>query len=136
MDSRESSGFTVSLTGRVAQDADSPAIANVIGVLWAAIEAALQPVIGRRGVAALFKRTVHLTALRHPWLAAAQAGGGDDAAADLVQLTAMFAAQTPSVALEAGDELFEKFRGLLVSLIGARLSERLLQPPLSTPSKP
>ncbi|WP_457421329.1 hypothetical protein [Roseateles sp. P5_E7] len=125
MDSRESSRLTAPLAHRVAEDADSHQIAAAIHALWTDIEAALQPIVGRRGVAALFKRTLHLAAARHPWLAPLKPGSDD--AVDLGQLTALFAAQPPSRAGEAGSALFEIFRELLVTLIGAPLSERLLQ---------
>ena len=125
MDSQESSRRTAPLTQRVAEDADSRQIAAAISALWTDIEAALQPIVGRRGVAALFRRTLHLAAARHPWLAPLKAGSDD--AVDLVQLTTLFAAQTPAQASEAGGALFEIFRELLATLIGASLSERLLQ---------
>lgn len=125
MDSRENSRLTAPLTHRVAEDADSRQIAAAINALWTDIETALQPIVGRRGVAALFKRTLHLAAARHPWLAPLKPGSDD--AIDLGQLTALFAAQPPSRAGEAGSALFEIFRELLATLIGAPLSERLLQ---------
>jgi hypothetical protein len=125
MDSQESSRFTAPLNQRVAEDADSRQIAAAISALWADIETALQPIVGRRGVAALFKRTLHLAATRYHWLAPLKSGSDD--AADLDQLSALFAAQPPALASEAGSALFEIFRDLLVTLIGAPLSERLLQ---------
>lgn len=125
MDSQESSRLTAPLTHRVAEDADSHQIAAAIQALWTDIEAALQPIVGRRGVAALFKRTLHLAAARHSWLAPLMPGSDD--AIDLGALTALFAAQAPALASEAGSALFEIFRELLATLIGAPLSERLLQ---------
>ncbi len=134
MDSQESSRFTTALTQRVAEDANSRQIADAIGAMWADIESSLQPVLGRRGVSALFKRTLHLTAIRHPWLAAVKAGGADSAA-DLVELTELFAQQSPAAVTEAGCDLFAIFRDLLTTLIGERLSERLLQAAWSTSSR-
>jgi hypothetical protein len=132
MDSRERSRLTAPLTSRVAEGADSREIAAAVNALWTDIETALHPIVGRRGVAALFKRTLHLAAARHPWLAPLKAGGDD--AADLSQLTALLAAQPPSQASEAGSALFEIFGELLVTLIGAPLSKRLLQTAWSTSS--
>jgi len=125
MDSQESSRLTAPLAHRVAEDADSRQIAAAINALWTDIEAALQPIVGRRGVAALFKRTLHVTAVRHPWLATL-APGSDDSV-DPAHLAALFAAQAPPQAAEAGSAVFENFRDLLATLIGAPLSERLLQ---------
>lgn len=132
MDSRESSRFTAPLAHRVAEDADSSQISAAINALWTDIEAALHPIVGRRGVAALFKRTLHLAAARHPWLAPLKPGSDDGV--DLGPLTALFTEQRPALASEAGSALFEIFRELLATLIGAPLSERLLQPAWSNSS--
>jgi hypothetical protein len=132
MTHRESSRFTAPLAHRVAEDADSRLIAGAVTALWTDIEAALQPIVGRQGVAALFKRTLHLATARHPWLAPLKSSG--DVAVELAQLTALFAVQPPSLASEAGAALFEIFRELLDTLIGAPLSERLLQPAWSNSS--
>lgn len=126
MDSRESSRFSGPLAQRVAEDADSRQIAEAMGALWTDIDSALQPIVGRRGVAALFKRCLHVAAARYPWLA--PLCEGSEPMVDVQQLTALFGAQPPASALEAGIELFDIFRELLVSLIGAGLSDRLLQP--------
>ena len=125
MDSHESSRLTAPLTSRVAEGADSRQIAAAISALWTDIETALQPIVGRRGVAALFKRTLYLAAARYAWLAPLKSGSDD--AADLSQLTSLFAAQPPLLASEAGAAVFEIFCELLATLIGASLSERLLQ---------
>jgi len=101
--------------------------------MWADIESALQPVFGRRGVAALFKRALHVTAAQHAWLEPAKASA-DGAASDLAELKALFAAQPPAAVAEAGGALFTNFRELLSSLIGPRLSEQLLQTAWSTSS--
>lgn len=133
MDSQESSRCTAPLTRRVAEDADSRQIADAIGALWTDIEAALQPIVGRRGVAALFTRTLHVASARYPWLAPLKASG-DEATADLAQLTALFATQPPALCKDAGNAMFVSFRDLLVTLIGAPLSERLLHTAWSTSS--
>ena len=132
MDSQESSRFTAPLNARVAEDANSRQIADAIGALWADVEAALQPVIGRRGVAALLGRTLHLIAGRYPWLVSLRASGED---ADLSQVTDLFAAQPAPLTLEAGSALFRTFHELLVTLIGSPLSERLLQTAWSNSSR-
>lgn len=134
MDSQEIGRVTAALTQRVAEDANSRQTADAIGAMWADIESALQPVLGQRGVAALFKRTLHLTATRHPWLAALKAGSADSAV-DMVELTEFLAQQSPNVVIEAGCALFAIFRDLLTTLIGDRLSDRLLQAAWSTSSR-
>lgn len=131
MDSQESSRPTAPLTRRVAEDADSRQIADAVSALWTDIEFALHPVIGRRGVAALFTRTLHLASARYPWFGPLKASS-DEAQADIARLNALFATQPPALAREAGDAMFDIFRELLVTLIGAGLSERLLQTAWST----
>lgn len=126
MDTRESSRLTAPLAFRVAEGADSLQIADAIGAMWTDIEAALQPVFGRRGVAALFQRSLHRTASRYVWLEPAK-GASDDAVCSLAELQALFAAQAPPQATEAGSALFMNFRELLISLIGPQLSEQLLK---------
>jgi hypothetical protein len=133
MDSRESSRCTAPLAQRVAEDADSREIADAMVCMWSDVASALQSVVGRRGVAALFRRTLHLTAARHPWLAPLKAER-TDATDSMAELATLCAAQPPAVAMEAGNELFTTFRELLTTLIGARLSERLLHAAWSTPS--
>lgn len=133
MNSRESSRFSAPLSQRVAEGDSSVQIADAVRTLWADIDVALRPILGRRGFAALFKRTLHLAANRHPWLAPLKTAGDDDAV-ELGQLTALFAAQPPALAVAAGDTIFEIFHELLTTLIGARLGERLLQTAWSTPS--
>jgi hypothetical protein len=133
MDSQESSRFTAPLALRVTEDADSRQIADAIGAMWTDIEAALQPVFGRRGVAALFKRTLHRTAASYLWLEPAKAGD-DEAPFVLADLQALFAAQPPAQSTAAGSLLFTNFRELLTSLIGAQLSEQLLKPAWSPSS--
>lgn len=127
MDSRESSRLTAPLALRVAEGADSRQIADAIGAIWTDVESALQPVFGRRGVTALFKRTLHVTAAQHSWLEPAKASA-EGVACDLAELMALFAAQPPAAAAQAGSALFMNFGELLTSLIGPRLSEQLLQP--------
>ncbi|MFG6430511.1 hypothetical protein [Roseateles sp. LYH14W] len=125
MHSRESSRLTAPLAHRVAEDADADHIATAILALWTDIEAALQPIVGRRGVAALFKRALHLTTAQHPWLAPLKPGQED--AVDMAHLRQLVAEQAPAQAGAAGSALFENFRELLTALIGTPLSERLLQ---------
>lgn len=96
-----------------------------MGATWQQIQAALAPVIGQRGVAALYKRSLHLAAVTHPWLAAAQAGGGTFPM-DLALLRDEFARRSGAQAAAAGAALLLSFHGLVGSLIGPSLSGQLL----------
>jgi hypothetical protein len=89
------------------------------------IDAALKPVIGERGVAALYKRSIRLTAAAHPWLIAA--AEGTDTAVDYAGLTSALAQQPSASAAKGGSALLEAMDQVLGSLIGSALTERLLR---------
>ena len=89
------------------------------------IEGALTPVIGPRGVAALFHRSLHLAGQSQPLLAAIHTGS--PTVMDLGALKLQLAGQTPADAAAAGALLLHTFHELLGTLIGASLTERLLR---------
>ena len=97
--------------------------ANVVAVLRD-LEAALSPVIGQRGVAAVCHRSLHLSARRHRCLGAVSF---DPAAAiDLERLAQLLAVRPGDVARAAGDALIQAYHDLLISLLGAALTHRLV----------
>lgn len=123
------------LASRVAKGASVDEVAAAVVAVWRDAASSLRPIIGARGVVALFNRCVYLTAQAHPWLASA----GRDAAAELdlpalQALEALFLLQTAAAALVAGHAMFEGFHRLLGSLIGASLAERLLRSAWGPPS--
>lgn len=120
------------LAQRIARGASASQVADATTLLWRDIERALQSVIGRRGVASLFERTLHLASKDFPWLAASRPGdlGRGVQTADLAQSLAM---QSPEVAIEASNAMFMMFRQLICTLIGMRLCNRLLQSVWSPP---
>jgi DNA-binding GntR family transcriptional regulator len=89
------------------------------------IDQALQPIIGDKGVAALFDRSLGLSAAAFPWLAQGPAGGL--AGADPAALKALLAAQPASEAVAGGNALLQSFHELLASLVGRPLTDRLLR---------
>ena len=103
--------------------------AAVLGV-WHRIGEFLVPMIGARGVEALFGRALQLTASAFPWLAAA----GEDKTS-LAGVAARLASRDPQAAAEASVALLATFTELLATLIGASLTDRLLDPvwTVSTP---
>lgn len=113
------------LTDRVASDASAAQLADAIAALWREIDAALHPVIGHRGVAALYHRSLTLTAPVHPWLASLQLPAMP-ASVDAAALQAVLAQRTSAEAAAASMALFDTFRALLASLVGAALTDRLL----------
>lgn len=57
-----------------AEGADAARIADEAVSTWRGVDAALSPIIGQRGVAALFKRSLFLIRPAHAWLATVQDG--------------------------------------------------------------
>lgn len=111
------------------QGADARAVAEAAAATWREIEAALSPIIGGAGVAALFRRSVQLTMARHAWLAQESAESEG-----FVALQAALAQQGAAEARAAHEALLQNFRNVLSRLIGASLTDRLLQPVLSSSS--
>ena len=100
-------------------DLTQPAITQ-----WRQIAERLEPVIGARGVDALFARALYLTSRTFPWLATNAALG--NSAEALAQLVVRFESQEASVAAAAGDLLLLTFTELLTNMIGEPLTGRLL----------
>ena len=93
--------------------------------VWEAVHAALAPVIGHAGVAALYKRTLHLTRPVHPWLGPAYESTAKPG--DYSALRAVLAQQDSAVAGAAHDAMLQTLHQLLGTLIGPSLTARLLQ---------
>ena len=89
------------------------------------IDGALTPIIGPRGVAALFHRSLHLAGQSQPLLASIHTD--TPTVMDLGALKLQLAGQTPTDAAAAGACLLHTFHELLGTLIGASLTERLLR---------
>jgi hypothetical protein len=99
---------------------------------WAEVAAALSPVIGPLGVAALFRRSLYLTQTEFAWLAVAQDGkAGPTSFGDL---QAVLAQQSVSTAAAANRALLQTFCDLLIKLVGESLTNRLLRPVWGNPS--
>jgi hypothetical protein len=115
----------LALARQVDAGADASQIADVIISIWQEIDGALYPIVGQRGVASLYKRSLHLTSPAYPWLAALR----DDiqAAMDLPALRSVLVQQGPADAAAGGGDLLQTFHELLASLVGASLTERLLR---------
>ena len=109
---------------RAPKDAEPSQIADAIASTLQAIDAALRPIIGERGVAALYSRSLYLTSPSHPWLAGMHEGV--QTAMDLAALKSVLAQQSSDHAAAAGSALLQTFYDLLASLIGSSLTERLL----------
>ena len=113
--------------------ADASSIAKMAVLIWRDAGIALSPIIGQTGVAALFKRSIHLTRSAHPCLATVLE---DTTQPDeLAALQAVLAQQISATAVAANIALLQNFQDLLTSLIGLSLTERLLRPVWDKPSR-
>ena len=114
-----------SLTHQAGAVATAAQIADATIATWQQIDTALAPIIGQRGVVALYKRSLHLNRQSHPWLAGTPEGV--QTTLDLAPLKSVLAQQSSANAAVAGSALLQTFHELLTSLIGASLTERLLR---------
>ncbi len=108
-----------------AEGADARRIAELSASTWRDIDAALSPIVGPRGVAALYNRSLFLTGTHHPCLTAVRES--DSPPGEFAALQATLAQQTTSNAASASDALLQTFKQLLTKLIGGSLTERLLE---------
>jgi hypothetical protein len=113
------------LTPFAAEGADAGQIADAAIALWGAIDRALSPVIGRRGSAALFERSLHLARDGFPWLGAAHESAAERD--EFAAFRAALAQQAPGHAAAAHDSMLQTFLALLADLIGESLTQRLLR---------
>jgi hypothetical protein len=119
------------LTQLAADGADALRIADSAVAVWSQLDAALSPIIGRRGVAALFKRSLLLTAPAHPSLIAAH--WVVETEGDFDSLRTALKQQSAASAIASNGALLRQFIDLLTTLIGESLTERLLQSVLDNP---
>ena len=123
------------LAHRVSAAVDALQVARVCCEVLQEINTALCPIIGLRGVVALYNRSLHLTSTQWEILATNTAS----AASDRLETSALHALLVQCSLVEAmacGNALLHTFYQLLSDLIGASLTERLLRsvwgPPLSS----
>ena len=121
---RESIGSAIAVLAGPGAGAKATAQATL--ALWRRMAAQLEPVIGARGVDALFGRASHLAGKRYGWLAVDGARGGSATALD--RLHQRLAAQNDVAAREAAQFLLSAFADLLATLVGDSLTARLLAP--------
>src|SRR5581483_11816567 len=106
MRSQESYPLAAPLACPIEKDANAAQVARAMVAMWQRIDAALTPVLGRRGVAAIYKRSLYLTAL-HPWLQALHEN--IEGVIDLDALSAALVRQSSADALAAGNALLQTF---------------------------
>jgi hypothetical protein len=121
----ESRQIVASLAHRVGPNADTGRIAQAIVSTLQGMDTALTPILGQQGVAALYRRSLHLCAANHPRLA----GTYDNvqASLDLTALKSVLVEQSEADALFFGEVMLTTFYQLLTTLIGPSLTARLLR---------
>jgi hypothetical protein len=105
---------------------DASAMAEATLNIWRQVATRLTPVIGIRGVDALFSRSLYLTSKAFPWLSLS--GNEGNSHVLRVILKVRLASQETAAAAEASDALLVTFTELLATLIGESLTDRLLVP--------
>ena len=111
--------------------ADAARVAAAAASTWREIHAALSPVIGAGGFAALYQRSLHVTRAAYPCLGTVR----EDALrpGQFAALEVVLAQQTNAQAAAANGALMQAFSGLLAGLIGLSLTERLLRSVRNSP---
>lgn len=124
MENQSSDQLAATLVNRFENGADVVQIADVIISTWQEISAALCPIIGQRGVVALYNRSLHLTSRTHLWLRSMPEC--TPTAIDFAALKSILTQQSSADAAAGGDSLLQTFQELLSVLIGHSLTARLL----------
>lgn len=133
VETQEGQQTATPLAHRVGEEPTAAQIAAAMVAIWQEIDAALTPVLGKGGVAALYKRTLYLTGTVHPWLALRREDLSTGV--DLVALNAVLSQQANAAAAAAGNDFLQTFHRLLASLVGSSLTERLLRAVWARPSR-
>ena len=125
MTSPDTARIAAALAGSEGALASVEHITEQVIISCEGIDQALVPIIGQRGMAALYRRALHLTRSDHPWLPPDTEGV--PSVVDLLPLRAALLLQNPSDAALGGAALLANFHQLLTSLVGRPLTERLLR---------
>jgi hypothetical protein len=120
-----------SLAQRHGQDPGAGAIAGAALGLWREVADCLAPLIGSRGVDALVRRSLQLTTPAFPWLGLS--GERADGLGPLTGIKPLLEARDPMAATEASVALLVAFTDMLATMIGASLTDRLLDPIWTSP---
>jgi hypothetical protein len=122
----ETKSLQVPLVAQPAQDAPAPPYADDRVAVWRTISDRLVPIVGQRGVAALYSRSLYIARTDFPYLNALQDGALS--APDYGALLTVLTQQSDADAMAANDALLHNFYALLTRLIGEPLTTRLLRP--------
>ena len=124
MENQQSRRIVSALARRVETGADAQQIAEAIVSTWREIDTALSPVLGQHAVELLYQRSICLAARSRPWLTDICENGRT---LEPAALRSAFAQQSTDSAAAGAYELLQAFLGMLASLVGLPLTERLLR---------
>lgn len=127
MTSPESERTVAFLVEQLDASASSAQIAGLFIQVCQEIEAALVPIVGQRGVDALFARSLQLSAKSHAWLN--PSAEGIPVLFDARALREAIALRSAPEAAAGACFLLQNFCDLLAKLVGRSLTERLLRAP-------
>ncbi len=123
--SQESHRIVGTLVQRASDGASAAELADFIVAVWQTIETSLTPIIGQRSVATLYTRSCYLASRQHGWLM--DVHDGVQPTMNLAKLKLALVEQSSTeIATGAGTAL-QVFYEVLTNLVGASLTERLLQ---------
>lgn len=133
MTSPESVQTVAFLAEHLDAGASSAQIAGLVRRVCREIDLALTPIVGQRGVAAMFARSLQLSAKSQPWLAIDASGASAlPVTVDPTVLCALIAQQARPEAAAGACLFLQTFCELLAKLVGRALTERLLRTPWLT----
>jgi 5-enolpyruvylshikimate-3-phosphate synthase len=112
------------LAHRTRNHVGAEGVARCVGSVCEDIGVALTLIVGPRGVAALYKRSLFLTSHRYSVLSGMHEGV--ESTIDLLPLTAVLASLSEADANIVGAAVLQSYYELLGSLVGLSLTERLL----------
>ena len=112
------------LARSAAGNADAHAMADAAVESWDALLQQLAPLIGDKGVRALYSRSVHLGAATYPWLAGLPKSAPP--APVLAELRSALDARPAAEVQATCAALITTFTNVLATLIGETLTDRLL----------
>jgi hypothetical protein len=111
------------ISGLISQGPEQ--VANITLQSWKSMASELIPLIGKDGFAILFDRSLYITQSSFPWLAYGQAAQPADP--EFTSLKMSLEGRDLAEAAEASEALLATFVNLLETLIGERLTARILR---------
>jgi hypothetical protein len=99
-------------------------VADTAISLWELMATQIISIVGKGGFHSLYARSVFLTQVMFPWLAASSVSAQADH--PLAQLKMSFEGQSPAKIIEANTLLLITFTDILASLIGEQLTTSIL----------